>query len=182
MTDSSFDKLTLPMAAEGVRVRLAEQLLYLLRKKNMPLAVLCIGSDHYIGDALGPLVGSSLKERGACVPIFGELERPVHADNLIATYEAVRRAHPCAVVLAVDACLGREDEIGNLELWSGGLEAGIAVGKRLPPVGDISLVGVVGASRQLGHLDLQNASLARVIALSRIIADAVLDAAGTYRC
>ena len=62
--------------------------------------------------------------------------------------------------------------------WEGGLEAGIAVGNRLPCVGTISVVGVVNAGSQLGYLDLQNTPLAIVVKLSRIIGEAL---AGVFR-
>jgi putative sporulation protein YyaC len=82
--------------------------------------------------------------------------------------------HP--IIIAVDACLGKSHEIGNIEIWQGGLAAGIAVGNRLPTIGDISVIGVVNAQSQIGYLDLQSTSLSKVMKLSKLIGEAIADA------
>ncbi|MDI3279813.1 MAG: DUF1256 domain-containing protein, partial [Bacillota bacterium] len=47
------------------------------------LVTLCIGTDRSTGDALGPLTGSKLLERGKDVLlVYGTLDQPVHAANL----------------------------------------------------------------------------------------------------
>jgi len=161
---------------ENVADRLAEHIRRLLCQQEgiaiRPLIALCIGSDRYTGDALGPLVGSFLAERGACT-VYGSLDHPVHAGNLVETVGLINSRHVRPIIVAVDACLGRANEIGNIEAWSGGIEAGIAVGNRLPCVGHISFVGVVNAGGHLGYLDLQNTPLAIVVKLSRIIGEAL---------
>jgi len=166
---------------ENVADRLAEHIRRLLCQQEgiaiRPLIALCIGSDRYTGDALGPLVGSFLAERGACT-VYGSLDHPVHAGNLLETVNIIAACHRHPVIIAVDACLGRVGEIGNIEVWEGGIEAGIAVGNRLPPVGHISVIGVVNAGGQFGYLDLQSTPLAIVIKLSRTIGEALVAAIG----
>lgn len=138
-----------------------------------PLVALCIGSDRYTGDALGPLVGTFLEERDACV-VYGSLDRPVHAGNLVDTINIINTCYFHPIIIAVDACLGKASEIGNIEAWEGGVEAGIAVGNRLPCVGDISVIGVVNAGSQLGYLDLQSTPLSIVVKLSQAIGEALV--------
>ncbi|WP_378953839.1 spore protease YyaC [Pelosinus sp. sgz500959] len=142
---------------------------------NRKIILLCIGSDRYIGDALGPLVGSYLEEHTNCL-IHGSLDHPVHAGNLIEVIEGIYQQKERPIVIAIDACLGNHNEIGNIEIWEGGLEAGIAVGTRLPCVGDISIIGVVNGSGRIGYLDLQSTPLSIVMKLSRLIGGALRDA------
>jgi len=142
---------------------------------HRPIIILCIGSDRYIGDALGPLVGSFLEEGASCI-VYGNLDNPVHAGNLVDVIQRIHHEYQHPIIIAIDACLGKNNEIGNLEIWKGSLEAGIAVGARLPCVGDISMIGVVNGNSHVGYLDLQNTPLSIVMKLSRLISAAVQDA------
>ncbi len=151
---------------------------YLLEQQdelhNRQIIILCIGSDRYIGDALGPLVGSYLEEN-TDVTVYGSLDKPVHAGNLVEVIKNIKGRYHQPIIIAVDACLGKNDEIGNIEIWEGGLEAGIAVGNKLPYIGTISIIGVVNASGYLGYLDLQSTPLSIVIRLSKCIGKVVGD-------
>lgn len=166
----------------GSQEKIQNHLISLLNKNGFPirpLVMLCIGSDRYTGDALGPLIGSHLLEHTDSI-VYGTLDSPVHAGNLIETIEIIERSHEQSVIIAVDACLGKANEIGNIEVWEGGLEAGIAVGHRLPSVGDISIIGVVNSGGKIGYLDLQNTPLSTVMKLSRVIGDALQGALKHY--
>jgi putative sporulation protein YyaC len=132
------------------------------------IIILCIGSDRYIGDALGPLVGSYLEENTEYT-VYGSLDKPVHAGNLVEVIQRIKEQYHQPIIIAVDACLGKNDEIGNIEIWEGGLEAGIAVGNKLPYIGTISIIGVVNASGYMGYLDLQSTPLSIVMRLSKCI-------------
>ncbi|MCC5467792.1 spore protease YyaC [Pelosinus baikalensis] len=143
--------------------------------ENRKIIILCIGSDRYIGDALGPLVGSYLVEHTICT-VYGSLEMPVHAGNLVKVIQNIKEQYHQPIIIAVDACLGKNDEIGNIEIWEGSLEAGIAVGNKLPCIGTISIIGVVNASGYLGYLDLQSTPLSIVMKLSKCIGKMLGDA------
>lgn len=170
-------KLIVPYTSHDAREIICDYLARLLQKQDgypfRPLIFLCIGSDRYTGDALGPLVGSYLREAGIA-NVYGTLDSPVHAGNLTETAAAIKRQYPQGIVVAVDACLGKPQEIGNVEVWEGGVQAGIAVGNRLPLVGNIALIAVVNAGGQIGYLDLQSTPLAIVVKLSRLIGGAVV--------
>lgn len=121
---------------------LARDLSHLLQGK-LPVIV-CIGSDAVIGDSLSPMIGSFLKEFYRLPAyIYGELAHPVTAKELPLITQAVKKLHPTAPVIAVDACVGNMEEIGLIKLKQGGLYPGKGVGKRLSAVGDIALMGVV---------------------------------------
>lgn len=109
-----------------------------------PILVLCIGSDRHILDCFGPLIGSMLQTQQVSLPVFGTLDLPVHAKNLPREIISLRRLYPEAFTLAVDASLGNGGEIGVVKIKSGPLLPGKAMGKKLPAVGEMSLLGVVG--------------------------------------
>lgn len=138
---------------------------------------LCIGSDRSTGDALGPLVGSLLLEHG--LPrdqVAGDLTLPVHASNLRRVWMDLRQRRPRAVVVAVDACLGRQESIGTLTAGLGPLRPGAGVNKDLPPVGDIYLTGTVNVSGFMEYFVLQNTRLSLVMAMARRMAATVFTA------
>ncbi|WNS77990.1 spore protease YyaC [Domibacillus sp. DTU_2020_1001157_1_SI_ALB_TIR_016] len=104
---------------------------------------LCVGSDRSIGDALGPLVGTMLKEEGVSHVIYGTLEDPVHAFNLESTLKAVKRRFRQPLIISIDAGLGEKEQVGAVLLKEGPLLPGQALKKVLPAVGDYHLTGVV---------------------------------------
>ena len=175
------NKMIANISGAKVAEQLAEHLCDLLNQQEginyRPIILLCIGSDRYTGDALGPLVGSYLLEQGP-YSVYGSLEEPVHAGNLEETVHVIGRKYFHPLIVAIDACLGKAHEVGNIEVWEGGLEAGIAVGHRLPCVGDISVIGVVNIVGHYSYIELQTTSLSIVVKIRKAIAQAVMMALG----
>ena len=68
--------------------------------------IVCIGTDRAIGDALGPLVGTMLKNSDFRYPVYGTLDNPIHALNIYESIEYIKKSHPKGNFLAIDACLG----------------------------------------------------------------------------
>lgn len=161
------------------------------------VVVLCVGSDRSTGDALGPLVGTELSEKlasigltaaageaiGQCragqlgsigggehVAVYGTLDEPVHAANLAEAWRELRGRHPDAFVLAVDACLGRSENVGSISVRPGPLLPGTGVNKRLPAVGDGHIVGVVNVGGFMEYFVLQNTRLSLVVRMARAVA------------
>ena len=120
------------------------------------LVFLCIGSDRITGDSLGPLIGHRLaKEHLNRCCIYGTLANPVHALNLQETVESVKKEHPNSLTVAIDASLGSKKHQGFVTVGQGSLEPGLGVKKKLPPVGDISITGIVNLSGAFEHFLLQ---------------------------
>lgn len=176
MEKTSIDKLTVNLTQVCAPEKLYHHLRMLLVRQEgiaiRPLVFLCIGSDRYTGDSLGPLIGSYLQEHTDCL-VYGSLDQPVHAGNLVDTINRIHCQQHHPIIVAMDACLGKPGEIGNIEIWEGGLQAGIAVGNRLPRVGTISIIGVVNSGGKFGYLDLQSTPLSLVMKLTRIISETV---------
>jgi len=135
---------------------------------------LCIGTDRSTGDSLGPLIGSRLEaEEISDMVVIGTLEHPVHAVNLDRTLEHIEEHYPDAIIIAVDAAVGRWDHVGLVTLEKGPLRPGLGVQKELAAVGDISITGIVGGAESGDPLFLQNIRLSMVMRLADCISRSI---------
>lgn len=136
-------------------------------QKGQELIFLCIGSDRATGDCLGPILGyklSKLPFQG--YHVYGTLERPVHAKNLVETINEIYNNYRNPFVIAVDSSLGRASHIGYVTLGKGALKPGAGVSKELPAVGDIFITGIVNISGLFDHMLLQTTRLNIVMSLA----------------
>lgn len=131
---------------------------------------LCVGTDRATGDCLGPLVGSRFKSLAPSAQIYGTLEKPVHAANLENVLEHLLSSYSHPLIVAVDACLGKAERIGFINVKQGGLRPGTALGKNLPEVGEFHISGIVNVGGFLEYMVLQNTRLHIVYRMSEIIA------------
>lgn len=135
------------------------------------VVLVCIGSDRSIGDALGPLVGSLVSEGPReGFSVLGTLDNPVHAGNLEDTLQWIHVTYRSPLVVAVDACLGRVESVGNLTVGCGSLKPGAGVNKSLPAVGRIYVTGVVNVGGFMEYFVLQNTRLSMVMRMARVLA------------
>ena len=105
----------------------------------------CIGSDRHLQDCLGPLTGTMLSSILPAVSIMGTLDQPIHAKNLIRKLPQIEKISEDRVIIAIDAAVGKWEDIGMIQLKSGSLFPGKALAKRLPPIGQYALTAVVDA-------------------------------------
>lgn len=138
--------------------------------------VLCIGTDRYIGDCLGPLVGTMLEKMELSCPVIGTLDDPIHAVNLKKRLAAIQLTYPNHKIIALDACLGVEDNIGSIQLKTGCLFPGKGVGKKLPAVGDISIIGIVDSCENEDFFFLHNIRLNLIMKMAEVISKSIFDA------
>ncbi|KEI01987.1 spore protease YyaC [Clostridium botulinum] len=143
-------------------------------KTKRPIIFLCIGTDRSTGDSLGPLVGEKLKD---LIPkdfiLYGTLENPVHAKNLNEILKDIKNKYNYPYIIAIDACLGKLNNIGNIILENKPLSPGAAMNKDLPKVGDLSITGIVNISGALEFMVLQNTRLYTVMHLANIISQGI---------
>ncbi|MCR6112669.1 spore protease YyaC [Bacillus sp. A301a_S52] len=143
-----------------------------------PIVIVNIGSDRSTGDSLGPLTGTKLlTRRSPLYNVYGSLDAPIHAKNLEDTLTHIHDTYDHPFIIAVDACLGRTENVGMLTVMEGPVMPGAAVKKKLPPVGDIHLTGIVNVSGYMEMLVLQNTRLAIVMALADTLSTALWRAA-----
>lgn len=140
------------------------------------LVFLCIGSDRVTGDCLGPYIGHQLLDRLDLqdIYVYGTLKDPVHALNLEKVSRMIRSIHPQSLVIAIDASLGQKKHLGYVTIANGSLHPGAAVHKNLPPVGHITITGIVNTASVLRHFALQTTRLSTVIILADQIAQGIL--------
>lgn len=135
--------------------------------------IVCIGTDKCIGDALGPLVGTMLKEKRFPYPVFGTLEEPIHALNLEKRVNKVKDLYPKANIIGVDACIGKKKEIGQIQARDFPIRPGEGAGKKLSEVGTVSIVGIVIDSDEDMLFAYRNIRLSFVMAMSKCIVDSL---------
>jgi putative sporulation protein YyaC len=131
-----------------------------------------VGTDRSTGDSLGPLVGTMLADAGFPGSVIGNLDEPVHAENL-SRIVASLDDRSGFLVLGVDACLGTKAEVGGVMVRAGPLRPGLGVKKKLPPVGDLHLAGVVNVGGFMEYMVLQNTRLSLVVRMARAISSGI---------
>ena len=124
-------------------------------KLNTRPVFICIGSDLVLGDSLGPLIGTKIKEEKLPVYFYGSLNFPVTAKEIeyIKTY--LKEFHPESFVVAIDAAIGDENDVGLIKVSDKGVKPGLGVKKRLGTVGDCGIIGIV-AKRSHNNVELFN--------------------------
>ncbi len=137
--------------------------------------ILCIGTDRFIGDSLGPLTGTLLSKLSLPVPILGTLDNPIHAVNLRRVMSHIKTSYKDHKIIAIDACLGAGKSVGYVHVKEGSIQPGKGVGKRLSHVGDFSIIGVVdeavesGDSEYENYIKISNVRLGLVMKMSETI-------------
>ena len=140
------------------------------------LVFLCIGTDRVTGDCLGPFVGQELSHySGMNFTVYGTLFQPVHALNLIDICTHIKKCHPDALIVAIDASLGQKKHLGYVTIANGALHPGAAIHKKLPSVGHIRITGIVNVSGVLEQLTLQTTRLSTVVFLADKIVQGILE-------
>ncbi|MBD3922565.1 spore protease YyaC [Paenibacillus sp. PR3] len=133
------------------------------------VAFVCIGTDCSTGDAFGPLVGTALRSRG-WNNVNGTMEQPLDAKRI--AHEGIHQPAE-AIVIAIDACLGKPESIGMFAVAEGPLKPGEGIGLNLAPVGDYSIAGVVNRQGPRPYQTLQATSLHLVMQMAESAAAAI---------
>ena len=141
---------------------------------NRPIVFLCIGTDRSTGDSLGPLVGYKLRYFSKNnFYIYGTLENPIHAKNISYMLDEIKSKFQNPYIIAIDSCLGSINNIGKIFIQKEPLLPGLALNKNLPPVGEMSITGIVNVSGSFEFLVLQNTRLNIVMNLADSISKGI---------
>jgi putative sporulation protein YyaC len=141
---------------------------------NRDAIIVCVGTDRDIGDSLGPLVGTMLMEKNCSFKVYGTLDQPIHALNLERKLEEIKKNHPKSLVIGVDACLGDEDCIGEINARDYPVYPGKGIGKCLPGIGDISVIGIIAESN--AFMPTNNIRLSFIMGMAKVITSSILNA------
>lgn len=143
------------------------------RKTNQPLVFVCVGTDRATGDCLGPLVGHYLMHHSGICSVYGNLNKPIHAQNLESTMNTIYQTYKDPFIIAIDACLGCQEHIGYITLSSMPLLPGQGVSKNLPPIGHLSITGIVNLMSDTNEETIQNTRLQIVVELASFISSGI---------
>lgn len=159
-----------------IKSELAEAFNNVFTDIEQPPLFLFIGSDRHVLDCLGPLAGSMLQEKCPHLLIYGTLDSPVHARNIVEELDIIRIKHPDNIQVAIDASVGDEEALGIIKLRRGSLIPGKALAKKLPPVGDISVTAIVGTQldKKRPH-QIKGGSLKHVYHMCQVISEAIYE-------
>lgn len=152
---------------------LSNKLLDYIDDKTM---IICIGTDKCIGDCVGPLVGTLLKEKGLGLNVFGTLKDPIHALNINKKYKEIIKNYPDYKVIAIDACLGEKEHIGKIVVKDNGIAPGKGVGKKLPHVHGIGIAAIIEDSENSECLTTMPIRLSFIKDIADVISDSIIKA------
>ena len=139
------------------------------------MAIVCIGTDKCIVDCLGPLIGTMLTKNNICIDVYGTLEKPMHGMNMVARLKEIEQKN-YETIIAIDACLSRTLNQGIIEVREQPLTPGKGIGKSLPEIGDISIIGVMDTSdKSLDEL-IEDTRLSMVYGMAEVITTGILNA------
>lgn len=153
---------------------------YLSKHLNEKVLIMCIGTDKCIGDCLAPLVGTFLTKNNFKHPVIGTLDNPVHAINIDGIIKKTLHDYPDYLIIAIDACIGFEDCIGDIQIKHSPIFPGKGVGKTLPHIGDLSIVGVVDTFDNSDIFSIRSIRLSFIMNMAETIANSLMLAVNNF--
>lgn len=143
--------------------------------QDAPTVYMCIGTEKVFSDSLGPRVGSLLNDNLRLPAfVYGLRNQNITAENLLYSYNFIKALHPNSKIVVIDAAVGALEQIGKVQICSGGIAPGAATNKNLPSVGDVGIIGIV-AEKGMGDFYSLNSSKDKLVSsVAQFIADAIL--------
>lgn len=136
--------------------------------------IICIGTDRCIGDCLGPMVGTMLKEKFFPLNVYGTISEPIHALNIDKKLYKIKKDHTNSTIIGIDACLGDTENIGEIQVRDYAIHPGKGVGKSLPDVGEVSIVGIVDSCESSELFTNRNIRLNLIFEMSKVIVQTII--------
>ena len=159
-----------------------DALLALIESDKTAPIMLCIGSQRVAGDILGPLVGDMLvNQYNVNAFVYGTLNRPITALNLVTAHDFIKKFHPESKILAIDAALGDSQARGIITINRDGIVPGAAVSRQLPKIGDYSITANVSVFGKENYSALKKARVGEVYSFAEAIAFGINDALSIKR-
>jgi len=124
-------------------VTIMKEIIHSSLGREEDIIFLCIGSDQSLGDSLGPLVGTMLKEQNVPYHVYGTLEKPINAFHIESAIKEIKLRYKKTLIISVGACLGEQNQVGYMFLRKGPLVQGDSLNGIVPIVGDYHFSGVV---------------------------------------
>lgn len=160
----------LPLTQTRLQTVLTEHIRHI---GSRPLLIVCIGTDRSTGDSFGPFTGSLLRSLTSYPCIYGTLTHPIHRQNYLHETTPLYHRYTDPYIIAIDACLGDAAHIGRIRIREGSIRPAAIFEHTLPPIGDLAVTGIVGASGTHDHLTLQSIRLSLVVSMASCLAQAL---------
>ncbi|WP_317086087.1 spore protease YyaC, partial [Clostridium neonatale] len=109
------------------------------------------------------------------LPVYGTLSEPIHALNIDERLNEIKKLHPNAHIIGIDACLGNEEDIGDIRVRNHAISPGKGVGKELPEVGETSIIGIVDTSEYSDLFFSRSIRLSFVMDMAKSISKILFD-------
>ena len=93
--------------------------------------------------------------------------------NITTIIEKINSNFTNPYIVAIDASLGNFQNIGKVIIDKKPLSPGLALGKDLPPIGNMSITGIVNISGNFEFMILQNTRLSTVMSLADCISNGI---------
>ena len=146
-----------------------------LANKLKNAVILCIGTEKVVADSLGPRVGTLINENlSQPLFVYGLQGANIHAQNLGRATQILKRLHPDALLLVVDAAVGDQEQVGKIQLMDSNIIPGAATTKQLAGVGDIAIVGIVANKNMVDFYDNSVERSILVERLSQFVATSII--------
>lgn len=141
---STLSTLSAPSQEEAELARYVSLLFNAITSKECEqIVVVCFGTNAISGDALGPMVGTLLREKyNLPAFVYGTEDSNVNGKNMSQWLDFIKNAHKGARFVAVDASVGAKDKIGQIVVREDGVCPSGVTGKK-ERFGDIGILGVV---------------------------------------
>lgn len=130
----------------------------------------CIGTDRVIGDSLGPITGTLIKQKYNDLNVYGELDETVTYENIRAKLDEINQKFNNPYIVAIDAALSTAENVGKIFIDNQGINFGESLGKNIGNIGNIGIKVVVGVDYNdaiLNFKTLQNTNMSEIIKLSK---------------
>lgn len=170
-------------AADGATLSISRLLTHLSEQKekakakdsafSAPPVIVCVGSDLVIGDSLGPIAGTLLKQKtqGLNYFLYGTLSSPVTAKEIPYICKFLKETHKNSPIIAIDAAVGNAGDIGLIRFLDEPLQPGAGANKNLAEIGDVSVLGIVAEKSAANYSLLNTTRLRLVYSMAEIISD-----------
>lgn len=138
---------------------------------------LCIGTSKIIGDAIGPILGSNLKDiENEFIHIYGTIENNLHFNNTKNIIESINRNYINPCIVSIDAALSNNNSIGDIVIGKGFIKLGKALDKNFGVYSDVNIKCIVGSyyeDREKNLKILNKVSTEEIIKTSNIVSEGI---------
>ncbi len=150
-----------------------------LKEGYSNIIFLCIGTSKIIGDSIGPVIGSRLKEvENEMVQVYGTTDNMVNFINAKEVIESVYSGYEKPYIITIDSTLSNSREKGEIVLEKGWIKIGKALEKSICYYSNINIKCIVGNSynqMQKNLEELNNVKLSDIVNMASIVTNGVIN-------